>query len=208
MDARSDIAGIILAGGNAARMGGGDKPLLDLSGRPLLAHVVARLEPQCARLAINANGDAARFSSFGLPVVADTLDGRPGPLAGVLAGLEWARRRSLSHVVTAAGDTPFLPANLVAGLAAMVTVTGRRIVIARSDGRDHPVFALWPVDLADDLASFIETGTSRSVRAFAVDRHDAAYAEFPIDNGLDPFFNVNTPDDLAAARQLSEKGRP
>lgn len=200
----SGIAGVILAGGAARRMGGTDKPLEPLGGRAVLAHVMERLGPQVTAVALNANDDPARFSGFGLDVVPDTVAGRPGPLAGVLAGMVWAARRpeAFSHIVTVAGDTPFLPADLVAGLEAMAGLTGRRICIARSLGRDHPVFGYWPVDLAGDLAEFLARSPTFRVSAYAFERHDAAYADFPAPGGRDPFFNINTPSDLDAAEEM------
>jgi molybdopterin-guanine dinucleotide biosynthesis protein A len=187
-------------------MGGVEKSLLLLQDKPLLAFVLARLEPQCAAVCINANGDPTRFAEFSVPVVPDTRSGQPGPLAGILAGMEWAKLKGLSHIVTAASDTPFFPRNLVAGLTAMAAVTGRGIVLARSLGRDHPVFGYWPVALADDLEDFLTRSHNLSVRAFTNDRHDAAYAEFPAENDLDPFFNINTPEDLETAREILRKG--
>jgi molybdopterin-guanine dinucleotide biosynthesis protein A len=196
------VAGIVLAGGKSSRMGGIEKCLLPLQDKPLLAFVLAKLKPQCAAICINANGDAARFAGFNLPVVSDTQAGQPGPLAGILAGMEWAGREGMPHIVTVASDTPFLPRNLVTGLIAMAELTGRDIVLARSLGRDHPVFGYWPVALADDLKDFLAQSDNLSVRAFAVGRHDAAYAEFPAGNDFDPFFNINTPDDLETAREM------
>ncbi|MDN2567663.1 molybdenum cofactor guanylyltransferase MobA [Aquibium sp. A9E412] len=193
----SAIAGIILAGGRATRMGGGDKALLRLAGRPLVEHVQARLAPQVAALALNANGDPARFAATGLPVIADTLPGRPGPLAGVLAGMLWARTAlpGATALATAPVDCPFLPGDLVARLAA--AAAPGTIALARSAGRRHPVAALWPLALADDLAAFLAAGHAR-VGAFAGTRHPAVAVDFA-DGGIDPFFNVNTPADLATA---------
>jgi molybdopterin-guanine dinucleotide biosynthesis protein A len=192
-----NIAGVILAGGRSRRMGGGDKSLTPLAGRPLIAHVIGRLRPQVARLAINANGDPARFSSLGLPVIADTVPGFAGPLAGLLAGLHWAEAAGMRFIATAAADTPLFPTDLVQRLAA---AAGDAIAIARSGGRSHPVFGLFPVDRAGDLAAFIARGESLRVSDWlagqavvAVDFADAAAG------GLDPFFNVNTPADLEAA---------
>lgn len=200
----SGIAGVILAGGGARRMGGIDKPLEPLGGRAVLAHVVERLAPQVETLALNANGDPERFAGIGLDVVPDTVADRPGPLAGVLAGMVWAARRpvAFSHIVTVAGDTPFFPTDLVAGLEAMAGLTGRRICIARSMGRNHPVFGYWPVDLAGDLAEFLARSQTFRVSAYAFERHDAAYADFPAPGGRDPFFNINTPADLETAEEM------
>jgi molybdopterin-guanine dinucleotide biosynthesis protein A len=194
------IVGVILAGGLSRRMGGGDKCLLPLGGRPLLAHVIERLMPAVGALVLNANGDPARFAGFGLPVVADTAPGFAGPLAGILAGMQWtiAHRPDVPAIVTAAGDTPFFPRDLVPRL--VEAATGPTIAIARSDGRVHPVFGVFPVAYANGLESFIKTSASFGVtdwlagqRTVAVDF--VADADIP----LDPFFNVNTPADLAAA---------
>lgn len=205
---RPDIAGVILAGGAGRRMGGADKGLALLAGRPLLTHVIDRLSPQVAALALNANGDPARFAGFGLEVVPDTFPGRLGPLAGLLAGTQWARRHGFSHIVSAAADTPFLPVNLVSGLAAMSAVTGRSVVIARSLGHDHPVFGYWPVEIGDDLAAFLRDGESLRIGAYAFNRHRAAHAEFPAPEGCDPFFNINTQKDLETAEKMLQERKP
>lgn len=194
--------GVILAGGQATRMGGGDKCLLPLSGAPLLDHVIARLRPQVAGLALNANGNPSRFAAFGLPVLPDSLAGFPGPLAGVLAGLDWAADEGASHIVTAAADTPFFPGDLVPCLRAAAEEQGASIALARTaDGR-HPTFGLWPVDLRDNLREALSSGL-RKVVAWT-DLHGTAYADFP-SRRFDPFFNVNTPEDLARAGRLMER---
>lgn len=191
--------GVILAGGRATRMGGGDKGLRDLHGRPLMAHVIDRLAPQCAALAINANGDPARWSGFGLPVLADDVPDYPGPLAGVLAGLDWAAARGAQAVVTAAADTPFLPRDLVARLAA----AGGFALAATADDsgrlRVHPTFGLWPVRLRHDLRAALVAG-QRRVAGWALDQGavQVAFDTLP----FDPFFNINTAEDLAAAEAL------
>lgn len=192
-------AGVILAGGRAARMGGGDKGLLPLGRTTILDHVVARLAPQVSHLALNANGDPARFARFGLPVLGDGVAGFPGPLAGVLAGLDWAAALGLDAIVTAAADTPFLPEDLVPRLCLAAGTAGAPIVLAVASSGRHPTFGLWPVDLRDDLRRALEDGT-RKVMDWA-DRHGAATAMFP-DTSVDPFFNVNTPEDLARAQVL------
>jgi molybdopterin-guanine dinucleotide biosynthesis protein A len=197
------LVGCILAGGLARRMGGGDKPLLTLDGLPMLSHVIARLAPQVTAMVLNANGDPARFQAFGLPVAADPIEGFAGPLAGVLAGLNWAR----SHVpqdegiVTVAGDTPFFPRDLVATLLKARGANPDTIVLARSGGHMHPVFGYWPLSCADDLDAFLTDGATRKVLAF-VDRHpkcDRRVRRRP--DGGDPFFNINTPEDLRAAEK-------
>lgn len=196
--------GIILAGGQATRMGGGDKCLLRLGGKPILAHVANRLRPQVAKLALNANGDPARFDKFDLPVVADSLEGFAGPLAGVLAGLDWAAGEGAQLVVSAAADTPFFPADLVPRLLLAAENNDAPIILARTSRGRHPTFGLWPVRLRDDLRAALIGGT-RKVVAWT-DTHGTAYADFP-STGLDPFFNVNTPDDLAEAESLLEATR-
>jgi molybdopterin-guanine dinucleotide biosynthesis protein A len=196
--------GVILAGGQATRMGGGDKALLDLDGEPMLAHVIRRLAPQVAKLALSANGDPARFARFALPVLADTLPGFPGPLAGVLAGLDWAAREGASHIVTAAADTPFLPGNLVVGLTMAAERAHAPIALAATSTGLHPTFGFWPVSMRDDLRLALEAGT-RKVAAWALGQ-GAARATFG-DMPDDPFFNINTPDDLALARNRLAKGQ-
>lgn len=193
---------ILLAGGSS-RMGGGDKCLLSLGGRPLLAHVIERLRPQVLDLIISANGDPTRFSIFGLPVVEDRLGDYAGPLAGVHAGLEWARthRPNCRYVITAASDTPFLPANLVSRLRAVIDEEKPKPIVARSEAGLHPVFGLWPVALAADLEDSLRTGAGK-----VSDWVRQRYAEelvFPaVEAGgrnIDPFFNINRPDELATA---------
>ncbi|GMG83459.1 molybdenum cofactor guanylyltransferase MobA [Paralimibaculum aggregatum] len=197
-------AGVILAGGLARRMGGGDKTLLEVAGRPLLAHVIDRLRPQVAEIAINANGDAARFDGFGLPVIPDTVEGFAGPLAGVLAGMRWAAARGHGHIVSAAGDTPFFPADLAARLAAALDDANPIAMAATTDPQrglsEHPTFALWPVALADDLEQAITVGDLRKVIVWT-SRH--GFARVLFDDAAYPFFNINTPEDLAEAARLA-----
>ncbi|MEM8788506.1 MAG: molybdenum cofactor guanylyltransferase MobA [Pseudomonadota bacterium] len=192
------ITGVILAGGAASRMGGGDKCLLPLGGQTLLAGIIARLAPQVDRVVLNANDDPARFAGFGVSVVPDSLPDRPGPLAGVLAGMETA---APGHVVTVAGDTPHFPTDLVAGLRAALG-PGHPIALAASPNARrgwglHPTFGLWPTDLAADLRAALQAGTRKVV--IWAERHGFAEARFPASDG-DPFFNINTPEDLAAAQ--------
>lgn len=197
----------ILAGGRATRMGGGDKPLMTLAGRPLLDHVIERLSPQAAAIAINANGDPARFARWGLPVIADEADDRPGPLAGVLAAMDWAAASGAAEVLTVAGDTPFFPADLAARLAEARERDGAPIALAatpdpaRGLGR-HPTFGLWPTALREDLRGALAEGL-RKVVAWT-DRHGVAHAVFDV-APFDPFFNVNTPDDMAAAEGIARE---
>ena len=191
--------GVILAGGLARRMGGGDKGLLTLGGETILGRVIARLGPQVDALALNANGDPGRFADYGLPVLGDTVDGHPGPLAGVLAGLDWARDQGADAIVTAAADTPFLPCDLVPRLMLAAEEAGVGLALAATPEGRQPTFGLWPVALRDDLAAALADGT-RKIVAWT-DRHGAATAEFGTEGG-DPFFNVNTPGDLAAAEAM------
>jgi len=188
--------GVILAGGRATRMGGGDKGLLPLGGVTLLDRVIARLSPQVADLALNANGDPARFAPTGLPVLQDSIDGFVGPLAGVLAGLDWAASKGVETIVTAAADTPFFPADLVPRLQLAVEGMDAPLALAASANGRHPTFGLWPVALRDDLRAALEGGLRKVV--LWTDQHGAATAEFP-GADPDPFFNVNTPEDLAQA---------
>ena len=197
-------AGIILAGGQARRMGGSDKALLALAGRPLLAHVIDRLAPQVDEIAINANGEPERFAAFDLPVIADTVPGFAGPLAGVLAGMRWAAARGHSHVVSAAADTPFFPGDLVETLWAALGDDPIAMAVTRDPERglsEHPTFALWPVDLADDLEYALTKGHMRKIIVWT-SRHGCGRAIF---GGDFPFFNVNTPEDLAAAEKIAAR---
>lgn len=199
-----DIAAIVLAGGRSSRMGGGDKPLKPLAGRPLLAHVLERLSPQIEHIAINANGDPARFAGFGRPVVPDTIPGFAGPLAGVLAGMVWASGLpGTTTLATVAGDTPFFPADLMESLS---QVPAGNIALAASAGRTHPVFGLWPLALRADLQRFI-ADKGRKVMDF-VARHPVTIVDFPLRNGRDPFFNINEPEDLATAERLIVDTQP
>ena len=204
MSAADTVLGVLLAGGRARRMGGGDKGLRRLAGRPLMDHVVERARPQVARLLINAGGDAARFDAYGLPVVADVVDGFAGPLAGVLTGLEWAAAQApgLPWVATFATDAPFLPTDLVERLLSAAVSTASDLACATSHGRAHPVFGLWPVAIKDDLRRALINEDVRKIDAFTA-RHRMIHVDFPVGE-LDPFFNVNTPEDLAEAEKLAE----
>ena len=199
MNASRPVLGVILAGGRSTRLGGGDKPLLALGGRPLLARVIDRLRPQVRALALNANGDPARFAAFDVPVVPDPVGGFAGPLAGILAGLIWARGQAdpPEGIVTAAADTPFFPADLAARLTAAAGEDG--LAIARSNGRLHAVFGYFPIACTDDLDQFLRLEASRKVTGW-LDRRGFTAVDFPARDGpADPFFNINTPADLAAA---------
>lgn len=199
--AEEPIVGAVLAGGLARRMGGGDKPLRLLAGQPVLAHVLDRFAPQCAALLLNANGDPRRLEGYGLPVVADPVEGFAGPLAGILAALEWtaAHRPDVSYVVTVAGDCPFLPRDLVARLIAARRLENAGIALASSAGRTHPVVGLWPVALREALRQALVEGL-RKVFDWT-GRHSAAIASWPAEP-VDPFFNVNTPQDLLESERL------
>lgn len=195
--------GVILAGGQARRMGGGDKGLRMLGGQPMIGHVIGRLGPQCSAMAINANGPPARLAGFGLPVLPDSLPGHPGPLAGVLAGLDWAASLGARSIVTAAADTPFFPADLVARLLAGAGPAGLCLAASRDPAtglvQRHPTFGLWPVALRDDLRAALAAGR-RKVVDWA-DGHRAGQARFETAH-FDPFFNVNTQDDLVTAKAM------
>ena len=193
--------GAILAGGLARRMGGGDKPLRSVGGRAALARIVDRLAPQTLRVILNANDDPQRFSAFGLPVVADSLPDHPGPLAGVLAALDWtaATMPTVPWVVTVPGDAPFVPHDLVALLHTARQASNTMFACAASQGRTHPVVALWPVTIRDELRRAVGEQRIRKVGQFIQPR-GCATAEWSA-TPVDPFLNVNTPDDLAEANR-------
>ncbi|MBP7242224.1 molybdenum cofactor guanylyltransferase MobA [Amaricoccus sp.] len=193
------IAGVILAGGLSRRMGGGDKALLPLGGRPVLAHVIARFAPQVGPLALNANGDPGRFAGFGLPVAADGFQGFAGPLAGVLAAMHWAAGQGAGLVATVAADTPFLPRDLVGRLAA--GIGGAPVAVAVAEDGAHPTCALWRVARRGDLAAALVAGTRRVTEWAA--REGAAPVAFPDEAA---FFNVNVPADLAEAEARLAQG--
>jgi molybdopterin-guanine dinucleotide biosynthesis protein A len=194
------VLGVLLAGGLARRMGGGDKSLRQLCGRTVLDHVIERVRPQAAGLVLNANGDPARFARFGLPTAADVIEGFAGPLAGVLTGMEWARsnRPDCVWIATIATDTPFLPRDLVARLLA--AAAGADLACASSNGRANPVFGLWPVRLAEELRHAMVEEQIRKVDVWTA-RYELAVVDFPA-TPFDPFFNTNRPEDLAEAERL------
>ncbi len=196
------VAGVLLAGGRARRFGGGDKALAMLGGETILARVVASARPQVRALALNANGDPERFADYGLPVIADVIADYAGPLAGVLTGLEWAAEHApdCPWLASFATDAPFVPADLVARLVAAVARDGAEMACAASGGRAHPVFGLWPVALAGELRHALVDEGMRKIDAWTA-RYRLAVAEFGCDP-VDPFFNLNRPEDLARAETL------
>jgi molybdenum cofactor guanylyltransferase len=196
--------GVLLAGGLARRMGGGDKPMRQIAGRTILNRVIARLEPQCEELILNANGDPARFATFGLPVIADTVENFPGPLAGILAALDWAaaNRPEVSWILSAAADCPFLPRDLVARLHHACAEQNAQLAVAASGGQSHPVIGLWSVALREDLRHALVVEDVRKIDRWTA-RYRLATETWPA-QPLDPFFNANTMDDIAEAERLAE----
>lgn len=197
------VCGVLLAGGQSRRMGGGDKCLRRIGNRTMLEHAMSRLKPQVGAMVLNANGDPTRFADTGLPVTADPIEGFAGPLAGVLAGMRWAAENTEARwIVTAATDTPFFPDDLVVRLVDGAGHDKTMIALAASGGHVHPVFGLWPVALVDDLDHWLRTSETKKVLAW-VDRHPRTDIAFrgPVVDGieLDPFFNANTPEDLETA---------
>ena len=201
----SALVGAILAGGLASRLGGGHKGLLRIGGRTILDRVADVLRAGCATVVLNANGEPAALGCLGLTIVADTLPDRPGPLAGVLAAMDWATaaQPAATHIVTAPADTPFLPADLVARLEAARRETGTTLACARSGGATHPVAALWPVALRHEVRTAVADEGLRKVGLFLA-RHTVAYTDWPIEP-FDPFFNINTPDDLTEAEAIAAR---
>lgn len=193
------VIGVVLAGGKSTRMGGGDKALSLLAGRTLLDRAIDRARPQLDELVLNANGDAARFAGTGLTIISDTIENYAGPLAGILAALEWARaqRPLCTHLISFASDTPFFPTDLVARLIRAAQEEQKPLACAASGGRPHPVFGLWPVALADDLRHAMLHENMRKVDAWTA-RHGVALAQYPA-LPSDPFFNINRAGDLQEA---------
>ena len=201
--ARTQVAGVLLAGGLARRMGGGDKGVKGLGGRPSLDRILERIRPQVSALLVNANGDPGRFASYGLPVRADVIAGFQGPLAGVLTGLEWAAANaptSTRFVASFATDAPFVPLDLVARMLDHVERRGAVMACAASAGRTHPVFGLWPVAIAGELRRAIEDEEMRKIDRWTA-CYDLVEVEFPTDP-IDPFFNINDKDNLDEAERL------
>ena len=197
------IPGVLLAGGLARRMGGGDKPMRTIGGRTILERVIARLQPQCDGLILNANGDPARFATFGLPVIPDGVADFPGPLAGILAGLDWAaaNRPEVKWVLSAAADCPFLPRDLVARLVTALREENAELAVAASDGQSHPVIGLWSVALREQLRQALVIEDVRKIDRWTA-RYRLATVTWPV-QPLDPFFNANTMDDIAEADRLA-----
>jgi molybdenum cofactor guanylyltransferase len=195
--------GVLLAGGLARRMGGGDKPMRTIAGRTILERVIARLKPQCDGLILNANGDPARFASFALPVIPDTVKDFPGPLAGILAGLDWAaaNRPDVEWMLSAAADCPFLPRDLVTRLHRARLAQNAQLAVAASGGQSHPVIGLWSVALREKLRHALVVEDIRKIDRWTA-RYPLATVEWPT-TPLDPFFNANTMDDIAEAERLA-----
>jgi len=217
MTDRNLVAGVLLAGGLSRRMGGGDKCLRDLGGRPILAHIIERAAPQVGALVLNANGDPARFDAFGLPVAADVVEGYAGPLAGVLTGLDWAAAQApgARWLASFACDAPFFPADMVARMLAAVEAArseggGADMACAVTHGRTHPVFGLWPLSLREELRRAMVEEEMRKVDRWTA-RHRLVEVDFPdVDTArgpLDPFFNTNRPEDLEEAAGYLTSGR-
>jgi len=197
--------GLVLAGGLARRMGGGDKALIRIGDATILDRVLDRLAPACTGIVLNANGDPARFARFNLPVIADDVADFPGPLAGILAGLDWTAQHApgVAWLVSVPGDCPFLPRDLVQRLHAAREAAGTPLACAKSGAWRHPVAALWPVALRHDLRHALVSEDLRKIEVWTA-RHGVALAEWPAEP-VDPFFNVNTPEDVAAATRLAER---
>jgi molybdopterin-guanine dinucleotide biosynthesis protein A len=203
MPTETPTLGLVLAGGLARRMGGGDKPLTRIGGATILSRVLERLKPQCTRVVLNANGDPARFADTGLPVIHDDVPDFAGPLAGILAGLDWAAAHApeIAYVASVPGDCPFLPCDLVARLHQARAAGRQPLACARSGEWRHPVVGVWPVALRADLRHALTKEDLRKIELWTA-RHGVALADWPA-APVDPFFNVNTPEDAAAAERLA-----
>lgn len=197
--------GLILAGGLARRMGGGDKGLIRIGSETILDRALSRMKPQCSQIIVNANGDPSRFAFTGLPVVADDIPDFAGPLAGILAGLDWAAANApeTEYIASAPGDCPFLPRNLVKRLEEARAKEGKPLACAKSGDWRHPVVGLWPVSLRADLRHALMKENLHKIEIWTA-RHGVAIAEWP-DQPFDPFFNVNTPEDAARANELAAR---
>jgi molybdenum cofactor guanylyltransferase len=207
---KNQITGVLLAGGQSRRMGGGDKGLREIAGRPMLRHVLERFASQVERVVLNANGDPERFAEFGLPVVADPIEGNVGPLAGVLAGMRWSRSNApeATYIATVSTDAPLIPTDLVERLAAALEEREEKISLAKSDGHLHPVIGLWPIALADDLEAALNEGVRKVLHW--TDRHGTLGVDFALvasrGREIDPFFNANTPEELDEVAELISRG--
>jgi molybdenum cofactor guanylyltransferase len=200
------ITAVVLAGGLASRMGGGDKGLRMIAGVPILTRVIDRVRPQVDHTVINANGDAKRFASYGLRVVADDLPDRPGPLAGIVAGMDdAANNAALGYVLSVAADCPFLPADLASRLSEALKQQNARIAVAHSGGFAQPTIALWDIGLRHDLRKALVEEELRKIDRFTA-RYRVAAVEWPVEP-FDPFFNANAPDDLALAETIVARYR-
>lgn len=201
MKATESVVGIILAGGLARRMGGGDKCLLPLAGKTLLQRTIDRIQPQVSTLLLNANGNSLRFARTRLPVVADQFPNNLGPLAGIHAGLSWMKSNApaAQWLLSVASDTPFFPANLADSL--LEAAGTNKLVVATSNQQTHPVFALWHLSLLDEIAAQLQTGESLRLLDWMTTHHSVS-VDFPVES-YDPFFNINTPQDLYAAEPLA-----
>ncbi|MBT3238664.1 MAG: molybdenum cofactor guanylyltransferase MobA [Rhodospirillaceae bacterium] len=200
------VTGLILAGGKARRMGGGDKAFEVLTNKPMIAHVIKRIAPQVSELIINAGGDVSRFNDFGLEVIADVIDGQAGPLAGILTGMEWlaTNRADSEWLLTVPVDTPFLPDDLVARLMQPVLDGEAELTCAETNGRSHPVVGLWPAGLAGDLRRAMLDEDMRKIDLWTA-RHRITHVAFDAEP-IDPFFNVNRPEDMEAAAKILAEG--
>lgn len=208
MDAQEAVAGVILAGGQSRRMGGGDKCLRLLGDRSILARIIARAEAQAVPLVLNANGDPVRFADYGLPVAQDVIEGFAGPLAGILTGMDWVADNApgAAWMASFASDAPFFPRDMVARMLKAAQTAGANLVCAESNGRSHPVFGLWSMELRDDLRQAVVAEELRKVDLWTA-RHrlvTVAFEEVETARGpLDPFFNTNRPDDLIEAERFA-----
>ncbi|MAH84527.1 MAG: molybdenum cofactor guanylyltransferase MobA [Rhodospirillaceae bacterium TMED8] len=204
-----DVTGVLLAGGLARRMGGGDKCMRKLAGRPLLEHLIDAVQPQVSELILNANGEAERFGKFGLRVVPDIIDGYAGPLAGILTGLQWTKNHvpDAKWMASFATDAPFVPDNLVSQMLESVEANKAELACATSGGRAHPVFGLWSIALLDQLHSAMINEDIRKIDSWT-SRYKLSEVSFEVEKGIDPFFNVNKPENLEEAEHfLSVKDR-
>lgn len=205
MSIPESVVGVILAGGLARRMGGGDKCLLPLVGKTLLQRTIERAQPQVTKLLLNANGNSLRFARTKLPVVADVFPDNRGPLAGIHAALCWMQKDNpnAEWLASFASDTPFFPTDLVERLFTAATTQHAHLAVATSKGRSHPVFALWHVSLIGKIAEQLETGDVPRLQDWIAQQKNVE-VDMPVDS-YDPFFNINTPQDLYAAETMTQK---